>query len=288
MSLLRAASFDHYNAEAGPSNFSQRQQPQACSSWRDVMLATHPQYASHSARSPDFARSHSATSSQSSIASARSWRPLPPIPVPPSPATPSTPSERSSSHPHPRPLPTPPLRIETPCSRAPSTNSSPVFRPLPKPVAPKIDTTHLCPPARPALSLLINTPGMSTTEIKLESPASTSPMSPVVFSKPDSPVDMEESVARRLSTMGFREVEEGTYPRISLDPASEEGYGSPHGSPSSRTASTEELREDVEIRVELRSARPESRASRLWVCEKKGRRWIERNYDEILQQLRKL
>lgn len=95
-------------------------------------------------------------------------------------------------------------------------------------------------------------------------------------------------MARRLSTLGFREVDEDTFSRISLDPVSEEGSGSALSSPTSRTASFEERREDVEIRVELRSARPERRASRLWVCEKKGRRWIERNYDEILQQLRKL
>lgn len=131
----------------------------------------------------------------------------------------------------------------------------------------------------------------------LDSPNALSPVSPVVFTRLDSPMDVEDSVARRLTTLGFVEVES---PRPSLDRSSSDQtlYSTTTAStlppddddsPSSK-GSLEERREEVEIRVELvstASAR-EHRASRLWVCEKKGKRWIERNYDEILQQLRKL
>ena len=129
---------------------------------------------------------------------------------------------------------------------------------------------------------------MSTTEIMFESPIPPSPMSPVIFSKPDSPLHTEESVARRLSTLGFREVDEDAFSRTTLDPLFEGKSYSPRASPTSGTSPCENFRESIEIRVELRSALPEKRASRLWVFEKKGKRWIERNYDEILQQLRKL
>ncbi|EKM61182.1 uncharacterized protein PHACADRAFT_247628 [Phanerochaete carnosa HHB-10118-sp] len=284
MSILHSPTHEQYNAEAGPSSYPQRQHLQVCSSRRDVALTTHPLYANHSEHSPP---PHSATSSQSSL---RSARPLPPIPVPSPPATPLTPSERASFHP--RPLPTPPLRTRPSWS---STSSVSTPRPLPQPVPLKIDTTHLRPqhaqrPPRPALSLLINTLGMSPTEITLESPVPLSPMSPVIFSKPDtpSPTDMEKSVAMRLNMLGFREVDEDTFARLSL----KEGSKSPPSSPSSTAVSSsqtsEECQEKIEIRLELRSTRSDSRGSRLWVCEKRGKRWVERNYGEILQQLRKL
>lgn len=151
---------------------------------------------------------------------------------------------------------------------------------------------------RPTLSLRVDTPGMRTTEIVLDATPTTplEPMSPVVFSAAqDSPTEMEEHVAKRLSTLGFVEVDR---PRPSSDPpratlAQVAERHTPRSSAEEVRRSTDssgsEHREDVEIRVELVSAdASEKRTSRLWIFEKKGKRRVERNYSEILHQLRKL
>jgi hypothetical protein len=115
-----------------------------------------------------------------------------------------------------------------------------------------------------------------------------------VFSQLDSPSDVEETVAQRLNHLGFIEIESPcpTSARRSLRRVQPlRSHASHTDVPRSSTDSAEsERREEIEIRVELVSSasEKEQRASRLWVCEKKGKRWVERNYDEILQQLRKL
>lgn len=145
---------------------------------------------------------------------------------------------------------------------------------------------------RPSLSLFVNTRGMSPTEIVLQTPLS--PMSPVVFSGDESPVEMAETVAKRLSTLGFVEVSPPRDTSPSRTTLAQLEEHTPHSSAEevqrhSSDSSGSERRAEVEIRVELVSAAPsEKRSSRLWVFEKKGKRRIERDYDEILHQLRKL
>lgn len=136
---------------------------------------------------------------------------------------------------------------------------------------------------------------MDTTKIVLDTLTPLEPMSPVVFcAAQESPTEMEEHVAKRLSTLGFVEVDR---PRPLSDPHPTPlrvaGLRTPCSSAEEVWRSTDscesERREDVEIRVELVSEdASEPRTSRLWIFEKKGKRRVERNYNEILHQLRKL
>lgn len=299
MSVLPSPSYDGFNAQAGPScSYSPHHASPVHTQWRD-MPSYSPFASSQAGPSTLMYQSSSASSSVDSIRQCRRLsRPLPAIPVTSAPATPISPS----LSPYPRPLPTPPIRVEPP---SPSLCSP--IRPLPKPTTPKLNTTNLNPPPRPTLSLIVNTPGTPTAEIVLDMTTPLSPISPVVFSKDESPtemevdmdMDMEESVARRLSTMGFVEIERARSRSPSTPPSESESprprqqrTPTPRSSAEASRASHEsverERRDDVEIRVELVSAAAEKRASRLWIFEKKGKRWIERNYDEILLQLRKL
>ena len=157
------------------------------------------------------------------------------------------------------------------------------------PNAPRQDSPELSP-LRPMLSLLVNTRGGPPTEIVLETPIS--PLSPVIFSSDDAPTEIVETVAKRLSTLGFIEVcapRDSSESRTTLTLLEEHTpRSSADGRRDSSDSSGSERPEEVEIRVELVSAASENRWSRAWTFEKKGKRWIERDYDEILRQLRKL
>ncbi|KAI0348468.1 hypothetical protein BDW22DRAFT_93752 [Trametopsis cervina] len=126
----------------------------------------------------------------------------------------------------------------------------------------------------------------------------------------------EEEVAKKLGELGFVEMpgsDEGYRPP-SVPSCSETRLPPPRWDSYHRKSSSQELNQmakvdmecaapprrsedDYVIRVELVPAQPAeeptrqrrtSRASRLWVREKKGKRWVENDYFEVLNLLRKL
>ena len=131
-------------------------------------------------------------------------------------------------------------------------------------------------------------------------------------------VAREEHVARRLSRMGFVEVEVPQSPTVvgkrrstSRRDKSPDKLPTPlddSGSDESDSSSAPEDEEsrparkrvchDVEITVEYippstsptisSSATTTRRVSRRWVREKKGKRWVEDDYNQILEALRRL
>ncbi len=122
------------------------------------------------------------------------------------------------------------------------------------------------------MSLVINIPGKPPTEIILETPIS--PVSSPMFDASREAAGLvvqEEDVAKRLSRLGFVEVPDGEM--------SDEG---------SEASSPLSFHEEIEIRVEMTPAVTVKRSSRFWVREKKGKRWVEHDYHQILQQLRRL
>lgn len=122
-------------------------------------------------------------------------------------------------------------------------------------------------------------------------------LSPVVFAGSEpirfTPTDTE-AVAKRLSTLGFVEVcspvasspTEWPCPWPDLDQDAVSANNACLPPPATP---------NIEFRIELISppkaganAMPVRQASRFWVREKKGKRWVESDHDEILQELRKL
>ncbi|KAI0094734.1 hypothetical protein BDY19DRAFT_39503 [Irpex rosettiformis] len=327
-------------------------------------------------------------------------RPLPSIPSTTTPTSagigPSPCSANSAARSSLRPLPRPPLQERTassPLLQVPRCTTPLRPLPIPKkssgslratPISPAITSSSITPsqaqcrqvvqkPNRhpfPSLSLRIDAPGRSITEIVLESPIG--PISPLVFNRPislfpgtteedeghgqdefddedtvdeeddgdeesvaseDAMMAQEAQVAKRLSELGFVEMEDSR--RSSYSDSSESSYGSrlstsepstrpttsmsmfsatlmppprwdsyrhkfnmpiPRGKPGSESVATKCTAEQDVIRVELVTAaapatgknRRTSRASRLWVREKKGKRWVENDYLEVMNLLRKL
>ncbi|KAI0704944.1 hypothetical protein BC835DRAFT_709037 [Cytidiella melzeri] len=300
-------------------------------------------------------------------------RPLPTIPKTPCSATTVTPPYsaaslgRSSVR---RPLPRLPLHDKAMPSPPPDSGRRTPSLSRPLPTTPPIDRTSTITPSQalvkspqpqkpnrhpfPSLSIRIDAPGRSTTQIILESPKG--PISPIVFNRPFSlfagtmegiassqeefctaenmALHKEDQVAQRLSELGFVEMEES--PRCSsYSDSSDSSLGSDSTSSDSLSGAvtrpgtsmslfsshrippprwdshrqkhngsslslraadeTTTCAEDNVIRIELVPATPvsgnhqrASRSSRMWVREKKGKRWVENDYLEILSLLRKL
>lgn len=120
-------------------------------------------------------------------------------------------------------------------------------------------------------------------------------LSPVVFagSKPIRFTHTDtDAVAKRLSTLGFVEVR----PPVASNPME---WPSPwpdqDAAPANNARSPAPTAPNIEFRIELISppkaganAVPARQAKRFWIREKKGKRWVESDHDEILQELRKL
>jgi hypothetical protein len=331
----------------------------------------------HSSTTSSGSSSQSASFQEAQHLRRKGSRPLPKIPQSSPTGSPPAESSNQAHHSSLRPLPRPPRseRATSPSLLETPRSAAPAVRPLPTP----IQSPHLpvnpnttitpsqahCRPSRsrkpnshpfPSLSIRIDAPGRSTTQIVLESPKG--PISPLVFNRPVSlfqgttetsensedealrfsekaVIEKEEEVARQLSKLGFVEMEEETRYSHYSD-SDDSSYGSSFSSSEStvgtvarpgtsmssfssnfippprwdshrhkHTPSTTSVRtldneptihyENV-IRIELVPAAPPqsgkqkraSRASRMWVREKKGKRWVENDYLEVLSLLRKL
>lgn len=249
-------------------------------------------------------------------------RPLPQVP-PPSPSVSSLYSTSPfSAYSFPRPLPIPPLQISNLSVGGSTSPCASPIRPLPVPRSPEQPRSLPSPTGATTISLLrVNIPGSPLTEIFMESPLGA--YSPIVFNAAESPAAtdtafdsalQDEKVAKRLSSLGFVEVQPQPQPQPqpqSQPQLRQQQSPEPPTPPPRRDSLLADTRSavdassaatddappsspprchDVQITVELVPTKnnPVRRASRFWIREKKGKRWVEEDYGEILQELRRL
>ena len=119
------------------------------------------------------------------------------------------------------------------------------------------------------------------------------PFSPIVFNAPTfaSVMDdavQEEKVAKRLSKLGFVEVHSEQASPVALTAPQSDALDTDSNADASPAPPPR--CQDVQITVELVPTTESRgrRASRFWIREKKGKRWVEDDYTQILHQLRRL
>ncbi|KAF7799037.1 hypothetical protein EIP86_010267 [Pleurotus ostreatoroseus] len=260
---------------------------------------------------------HSASSSQSSFDAwaphatrCRAPRPLPQIPNSPSV---SSPSPCGGAFTLPRPLPVPPACTRTPPQtppliREPGPSNQHMMRPLPLPRSPDKCNPPQRLPSPPALRVSLPVPGASPHSPYEPSSSLSpfSPMSPIVFRSAASlnivsPED--ESGPRRFSTAAFEEEQPASAGDMTPPRSSQESSASTstlkadadtERAPDTDSSTVSTIRlsdcENVQMTVEVvpLSARTAKRTSRFWMVEKKGKRRVADDYNEILQELRML
>ena len=202
-------------------------------------------------------------------------------------------SPSSGAHAFPRPLPTPPQRpAPSERSRANSSISSHI-RPLPVP-----QVTCPAPPSSltedVALSYLrVDIPDPPSSNHFIESPLS--PSTPLIFST--------EACSASSSAPSLPETSAKATGYVHVEPTSEETTADSQDDSSSESVCltqplftkkhlalhSAQSHHNVHITVELVPSRNYSqRGSRVWMRERKGRRWVEDDYAEILRELRRL
>ena len=262
---------------------------------------------------------HSACSSQSSFSegssstSAVAKRPARPLPKVPSVASldacasgswSTHTSASPSAYTFPRPLPSPPQGSLLPEHTRTHPSSTACIRPLPVPRISEPEATepvsqNLCPGNVTMSYLRVDVASSSLEGFSLESPAS--PATPLIFSTggcSTSTLSEAPSGAETMAkTMGY----------IEIDPPPDDASVEPRDDDSTDTESETvcfskdvsvdhhtvlrpaHAQRNVHITVELVPSKNYSqRGSRVWIRERKGRRWVEDDYGEILRELRRL
>ncbi|KAI0074671.1 hypothetical protein K474DRAFT_1665103 [Panus rudis PR-1116 ss-1] len=205
-------------------------------------------------------------------------RPLPAPPITPSPST----STRTciSPRPLPTPLANPPSPDGTP--RRPKHSSereSNVER------TPRNNASHASPPK---LKLMLGIPASVESDHFVESPLE--PLSPIVFAKRRHRDTEEDDLTKRLATLGFQEASAASAQVSTKSSTHDFLFLLQDAECDSAIEAPPEII-DLTNNLHLNPAAPPARTrrySRLWVREKKGKRYVEEDENDILRELRKL